>query len=96
MAICDFCCTDAPVVASFSCDDFEVAQVTKGDTTHHLGSKGSWAACETCRRLVGARDVSGLCDRAGASLPAFMQTEARELHRAMFSRFLQLSAPVGN
>ena len=54
--LCDFC-SSTPVYKSYAAEDFVV---DKGETALISESKGAWAACERCAKLIDAEDWPGL------------------------------------
>jgi len=89
MATCDFCSSSA-VRWSYPARDFVVSDLTERLRAQELpgvGSEGSWAACETCHRLIQHGDRTAIAVRAGRKfarrydVPAsLVLPELRKLH----------------
>lgn len=54
---CDFC-SDRPVVAAYPCRDFTLPDCPE------IGSRGAWAACAECARLIDTDQREALASRA--------------------------------
>jgi hypothetical protein len=97
--LCDFC-SAKNVVARFKCDDFQAYE-----DINFIGSKGDWAACETCCDLVVCADRVGLTERTyealtvlhpeilmlGATARANLKQTLKDLHIKFFRYLLSRS-----
>ena len=63
--ICDFC-SDPAVVKSYACGDYVISDSWSpdGQPKVDLGSKGGWAACRECARLIDEGEQAALMERS--------------------------------
>jgi hypothetical protein len=74
--ICDFCSEHTEPFTEYPCGDFSLGQV---ESTNMM-SRGGFAACPTCARLINTNDRAALLDR---SVKSFIAHQGKELPEAM-------------
>jgi hypothetical protein len=92
---CDFCSDDGvPVVTSYGAKNFRVELYLASKKEHiTLDSTNDWFACAKCRKLVDAKDMEKLLDRAEETYkkrhdedtPHDLKEMLGQLHKAFFA-----------
>lgn len=88
--ICDFC-SGTPITASYHANDFKIDSLSIPKVVDQH-SRGGWAACEGCEKLLDANDWGGLIARVTETFEAkYGNIISREkLHRDFTELYAEL------